>query len=197
VTGSSAPRPVSVQLLARHPEPDGSTEARVEVDDPAVPCRILLAFTVDPSGACRLTSVELRARPPGAELDPDVLATIPLARHLLLARNRLRTTEPLPPDVGATTRSRAGGTPPGRPPTTSAVEAEDLARVASTYREAMASPDRRARLAPTAAVARAFGVDRTAAGRLVARARRAGLLNAALPRRPGEVPPEGSAGRNG
>jgi hypothetical protein len=197
VTGSSAHRPVSTQLLARHPVPDGSTEARVEVDDPAVPCRVLLAFTVDPSGACRLTAVELRTRPPDIELDPDVLATIPLARHLVVARNRLRTTNPPPPDVGTVAGSRAGGTAPGRPPNPSTTAAEDLTRVASTYREAMASPDRRARLAPTAAVARAFGVDRTAAGRLVARARRAGLLNAALPRRPGEVPPEGSADRNG
>jgi hypothetical protein len=167
---------VSTRIVA--PETSGragdAVDARVEVDDPELGCWVLLGLLLG-SSEPRLTSVEVHARPDGAALDPETVRALPLARYLVLATNQLRTSGP---------RVR---TPDA--PSSGAADAEDLDRVARTYREALASADARSRLAPTAAVARAFGVDRTAAGRLVARARREGLLHPALPRRPGEVIP--------
>jgi hypothetical protein len=63
----------------------------------------------------------------------------------------------------------------------------DVAEVADLYREAVGNADPEVSRAPTAAVARRLGVHRGHAARLVSRARREGLLGAALPGRSGEA----------
>lgn len=65
------------------------------------------------------------------------------------------------------------------------VTENDLRRVAATYRAA-----HRAGLPPTQAVMEGEHVSRAQAGRLVKRARGAGFLGPAAPRKSGELPPE-------
>ncbi|MCD2195247.1 hypothetical protein LQ327_17910 [Actinomycetospora endophytica] len=165
--------------------PGHAAEALVEVHDPGRSYVVLLRLAATATHAWRLTAVEVRSAAPGGTLDADVLRTVPLEECLALASEELaavgQRSPAVPSPVSAPARER-------RPART--IDEETLRTAARVYREALASSVPRERLAPTAAVARALGLNRHDAGRLVSRARQAGMLNPAIPRRPGEVPSE-------
>jgi hypothetical protein len=195
----STPRSVSTEILWQQtsqdpgpaPSPDGpGREALIEVNDPELPYRVLLRLSAPAADGWQVTSLELIRLPSGPALGADMLSGIPLDGYVALAAGRLDASGgSSPDDAGCGPGSTATGPSPRAHTLRHGIDTETLATVARLYREALASPAARERLAPTAAVARAFGIDRNVAGRLVARARRGGMLYPAMRRQPGEVPP--------
>jgi hypothetical protein len=143
-------------------------EALVQVTDPGLSFHVLLRVRME-STYLILDSMEVRRLPGGPAVAAEALATIPVRAYLTLIAYQL----------GYADDAAAG-----------AADAATLRTVARVYREALASTRPRERLAPTAAVARHFAIDREDAGRLVARARRSGELHPAIHGSPGEVRPE-------
>lgn len=184
------------QRAAEDPEGPGtgpshvgpSREAVVEVTDPDLPYHVLLRLHAPPAKAWRVTSLEVIRPAHGPELRSETLRDISLADYVRRAADQLGPAGAPPlDDTGSGTGVPATAPADVRP---SRMDPERLRTVARVYREALASPVPRERLAPTAAVARAFRIDRSVAGRLVARARREGMLNPAMRRQPGEAPPQ-------
>jgi len=195
MSGETSARAIAVEVVQRGPlgqsdpprggEPQASTPAVVEIADPAHGRRVLLAFTLTDLG-WELDAVEVRRGSVHEPLTAEEVRVLPLDGYVALAVDELdRCAAEAPLD-------RSGPDPPDRGLRSSSLSADDpeadvLATVARVYRAALSSPVPRERMAPTAAVARVFGVNRTQASRLVSRARRHAMLNPALPRRPGEA----------
>lgn len=155
-----------------------SGEAQVRVCDLGLPYRVLLRVSVEPTYVT-LESLEVQTLSDDPAVAAEVLRTLPVRAYLTLISFRLGCGDDavVAPEPSAQPRGQED-------------EAATLRMVARGYREARASTKPRQRLAPTAAVVRHFAIDREYAGRLVARARRGGVLHPAVPRRPGEARPE-------
>ena len=192
----STPQSVSTEILWQRtaedpgtaPAPDApGRQALIEVNDPELPYRVVLRLFAPAADDWRVTSVELTRVPLGSALRTETLSRIPLDGYVALAADRLGPAHSSPAEAGL----GPGATEPTPREHTlgHGINPDTLVTVARVYREALASPVPRERLAPTAAVARTFRIDRNIAGRLVARARREGMLYPALRYQPGEAPP--------
>jgi hypothetical protein len=135
------------------------------VNDPELPYRVVLQLFAPASDEWRVTSLELTRMPSGPALRTETLSRIPLDGYLALAADRLGPARSSPPEAGSGP-GETGPTPRAQA-LRQGIDPDTLVTVARVYREALASPVRRERMAPTAAVARAFRIDRNVAGRLV------------------------------
>jgi len=173
-----------------------------DIDDPALPFLVTMTVTAH-EGRLACGELRLSRRAGGTPVTDQRLRTVTVRSYLAGIRRQLGSIgggmvilrraeefadsvalEPLgEEDVrGLEARHRI------RQPTS-----DTLPRVAAAYRRALASDDVSEREAPTEYVARQLGYSRGHASRLVALARKEGLLGPASPGRAGEVISSGKA----